>query len=220
MGTIKTDGDTRLAREFFERDVVTVARDLPGCFLIRQTEKGKIVGKIIETEAYGDTTDLASHARFGEKGRSKLMFGPAGMLYVYSIYGIFELSNIICGKVGHPSAVLLRAAEVVQETEVAKANLSRSKFVKINDKLATGPGKLSLAFGIAREFNGVNITNSELLYILDKRSLDSSKLTRGDKGRESFDIIETTRIGINYAKESKDLPWRFYIKDNPYVSKK
>lgn len=196
----------RLTREFFERNVVMVARDLLGSFLVHQTERGRVVGKIVETEAYGDATDLASHARFGERGRSKIMFGPAGLLYVYSIYGLFELSNIICGPAGQAGAVLLRAAEITEGIELAKANLRQSKFVKINDKPATGPGKLSLAFGISRKINGANLITSDQVHLQSK-------------DRSDFDIITTERIGIDYSKESKNLPWRFYIKDSPRISR-
>ncbi|MFA5927349.1 MAG: DNA-3-methyladenine glycosylase [Patescibacteria group bacterium] len=198
----------KLGRDFFENASFDVARELLGCFVVHTTASGKIVGRIVETEAYGDSTDLASHARFGPTQRTKIMFGPAGHLYVYSIYGIFNLTNIICGPDGHPSAVLIRATEIIEGQEAAKTNVSNSKFAKANDKIATGPGKLSLALGIDRSHNGIDITNSDEIYILPRTATDK------------FDVVSTARIGIEYSKHSKELPWRFYIRNNKFVSKK
>ncbi len=212
----------RQSRLFFEQDIVTVAKELLGDYFICWTERGRIIGKIVETEAYGDTADLASHARFGNKGRSQIMFGSAGILYVYAIYGLFDLTNIICGQKGSPAAVLIRAAEIIEGKELAHENLQRHRYMKKyyadngrsfrpsvpNNKLASGPGKFSVVFGIDRNMNGTDIT------LCDKIFIDSPK------DKPAFDIIETTRVGIDYAGISKDWSWRFYIKDNPYVSKK
>ncbi|MEK9156284.1 MAG: DNA-3-methyladenine glycosylase [Patescibacteria group bacterium] len=198
----------RLDRSFFERDAVAVAKDLLGCFFVQNLKSNQIVGRIVETEAYGDATDLASHARFGPTPRSQIMFGPAGVLYVYKIYGIFSLANIVCGKTGEASAALIRAAEIVAGEVIARRNLAQSKFVKLNEQPATGPGKFSLALGIDTGHNGTDLAASPHLY-----------LTRSPAGTE-FKIATTTRIGVDYAKDSKDLPWRFYIKDSPFVSKR
>jgi DNA-3-methyladenine glycosylase len=148
----------KLNRKFFERNPVDVAQDLLGCYFLHKTEKGIIRGKIIETEAYGDANDLASHARFGSSIRNRIMFGKAGILYVYHIYGIFYLTNIICEKEGTPGAVLIRSVEVTEGKDLAITNLESSKFVKINEQIATGPGKFSMAFGIGKKDNGKDIT--------------------------------------------------------------
>lgn len=197
----------KISQTFFERDPVKVAKDLIGSIFVHKTKSGIIKAKIVETEAYGNTADLASHARFGPTERNKLMFGPAGYLYVYKIYGIFNLTNIICGKENEPGGVLIRSAEIIKGTKIAHDNLSKSKFVKIDHKLATGPGKFSLALSLDLEDNGLNITKSNNVYLE----------TNNDP--TNFAIINTTRIGVNYAKTSKDLPWRFYLKDSKFVSK-
>lgn len=196
----------RLDRKFFERDPVAVAQDLLGCVLVRKTGTGKIRAKIVETEAYGDATDFASHARFGVTKRNQIMYGEAGIFYVYHIYGIFYLTNIICREKGRPSAVLIRSAEIIDGIEIARQNIDRSKFAKVNELLATGPGKFSLALDITKEQNYLDIAKSGDMFI--------------EKGGQNFDIIEKERVGIDYAGDCKKLPWRFYIKDNKFVSKK
>lgn len=195
-----------LSRSFFKHDVVTVAKELLGCHFVRKTAKGNMGVKIVETEAYSDATDLASHARFGRTERNAVMFGPAGVLYVYIIYGIYNLTNIVCGQEGKAGAVLIRSAEIMEGKKIAQANIENSKFTKLNERLATGPGKFSLAFGLDRSWTGTDITTSADIYITAKMI-------------QRFDIIESPRVGVGYAKYSACLPWRFYIKNNPYVSK-
>ncbi len=197
---------SRLTHDFFDRNPVSLARDLIGCFFVHKTGDGIIKGKIIETEAYGDEKDLASHARFGHTKRNAIMYGSSGFLYVYHIYGIFYLTNIICQKAKTPSAVLIRAAEVVEGKEIAKTNIDRSKFVKSNDLMATGPGKFSLAFGIDKSMNHLDIIQSKEIFVENKTG--------------KIDIMETDRVGIDYAGESKELLWRFYDKNSKFVSKK
>lgn len=191
---------------FFERSPQIIARNLLGYFFIRKFEEGKVVGRIVETEAYGNQTDLASHARFGVTERNKIMYGDAGVLYVYSIYGIFWLTNIICGKNGEPGAVLLRSCEIVEGQDIARKLLEKSKFVKADDRLATGPGKLSLAFGIDKTDNYTDLIENDIISL--------------EKGDPPSDIIETQRIGIDYAGISKELPWRFYDGKSKLISHK
>lgn len=193
-------------RSFFEKDPVTVAKELLGCFFVRKTAEGEMVGMITETEAYGDASDLASHARFGQTKRNSIMYGPAGILYVYHIYGIFYLTNIICQKEESPGAVLIRSAEILKGNEIALQNIKKFKFVKANEKLAVGPGKFSLAFDIDKEQNHTDLFDNADISLLPKK--------------KRFDIISTKRVGIDYARECKELPWRFHIQDNPFVSKK
>lgn len=198
----------KLKGDFFERDVVIVARELLGGYFVHKTKQGRLVGKIVETEAYGDADDLASHARFGPTPRNQIMFGPPGALYVYMIYGIFNLTNIVCGKEGSASAILIRAAEIIEGREIIKANIEQSKFAKSDGKLATGPGKFSLAFNIDRTLNGLDITKSQQIYIEQIGE------------NQEPDVVTTTRIGVDYAKHSKELPWRFYLRNNPFVSRR
>jgi len=196
----------KLKRSFFVDDPTSVAKRLIGCFLIRKTEKGEIRGRITETEAYGDATDLASHARFGLTPRNKIMYGKAGIFYVYHIYGIFYLTNIICGKRGVPGAVLLRSAEILEGDKLVSENLRKSRFVKDNEMQAVGPGKLSLAFKIEKTQNYLDAIKNDEIYL--------------QAGDEVAGIIETKRIGIDYAKHCKDLPWRYYEEASLYINKK
>lgn len=195
----------RLERSFFERNPQTVAKELLGCFLVRKTEEGIIRGMIVETEAYGDTNDLASHARFGMTKRNQIMYQDPGLLYIYHIYGIFYLSNLICEKQGTPSAVLLRSCEIIDGKKLVMQNIVRSKFVKADEKLATGPGKLSIAFGLTKFQNSSDIVTDQEIWI--------------ESSQGGHDIIETTRVGIAYAKHCAAYAWRYYLKGNPYVSK-
>jgi DNA-3-methyladenine glycosylase len=197
-----------LKRDFFCNQTIKVAYNLIGKYFVRVVDKNKIVGLIVETEFYGNEFDLASHARFKKSSRNKIMFGQAGFLYVYKIYGIHCLTNIITGHVGDAGAVLIRSAEIIDGIKLVEPNISNNKFLKANSKLATGPGKFSSAFGIDTKFNNHDLINSKKFQIQDS----------GRKIKKS-DIIKSKRIGINYALDSKDYLWRFYLKNNQFVSR-
>jgi DNA-3-methyladenine glycosylase len=130
---------------FYARDARTVARDLLGKLLVRHGPEPR-VGRIVETEAYLGEHDLASHARFGRTGRTEVMYGPPGRSYVYLIYGIYDMLNVVCGEEGDPQAVLVRALEPVSGIE------ARVK----------GPGRLTRALAIDRTFNGLPLTGAPL----------------------------------------------------------
>lgn len=197
-----------LKRDFFYSETINVAYNLIGKYFVRVMGKNKIVGLIVETEFYGNEYDLASHARFKKSSRSSIMFGQAGFLYAYRIYGIHYLTNIVTGHVGDAGAVLIRSAEIIDGAKLAEKNLSDNKFLKVGNKLATGPGKFSSAFGIDIKFNNYDLINRKKFYILDS----------GKRIKKS-DIIKSKRIGIDYALDSKDKLWRFYLKDNRFVSR-
>ncbi|MEM3473656.1 MAG: DNA-3-methyladenine glycosylase [archaeon] len=154
---------------------------------------GKVSGRIVETEAYKD--DPASHA-YNKTLRSKLMYETFGHIYVYFIYGNHWCLNFTTEK-DKPGAVLIRALEPLTGIEIMK----RRRKIKDLRQLTNGPGKLTQAFGINGEFNGEPI---------GKRIKIFDDLKR-------FEIVQTTRVGISAAK---DLPWRFYIRGNLWVSKK
>jgi len=196
----------RLDREFFSRPVSDVACDLVGQYFVKETDHGRIVAKIVETEAYGDSNDLASHARFSTSNRNEIMFDKPGLLYVYQIYGIFFLANIICETKGKAGAVLIRAAEVIEGEALARANLAQSKFVANNTEMATGPGKFSLVFELSKKDNYRDLCADKVIYCL--------------KNHEPVTVISAKRVGIEYADYCRDYLWRFYMKDNLYVSKK
>jgi DNA-3-methyladenine glycosylase len=130
---------------FYERDARAVARDLLGTLLIRHGPRPR-VGRIVETEAYLGEHDLASHARFGRTGRTEVMYGPPGRSYVYLIYGMYDMLNVVCAETGDPQAVLIRALEPVAGI----------------DARADGPGRLTLALAIDRSLNGLPLTGAPL----------------------------------------------------------
>jgi DNA-3-methyladenine glycosylase len=177
---------------------VEVAQKLLGCQLIRETEHGLMIGRIVETEAY-DQIDAASHSFRGKTPRVEVMFGPAGKAYVYFTYGMHYCFNVVTGPAGHGSAVLVRALEPLDGLDLMRINRHRDT---IDRHLTDGPAKLCQALRIDRSFNGHDLRYAPLkLLIQSPISTDS--------------IIQTTRIGIT---KDASRPWRFYIKNNPFVS--
>ena len=186
----------------FLRDVASkVAPLLLGCLLEREIDGKTVRVRIVETEAY-DQTDLASHSYKGETPRSKVMFGPAGHLYVYFNYGMHYCCNVVIGEVGFGAAVLIRAVEPVNDMSTDAMRQYRPQATS-NRNISNGPAKLCQALQINTDLNGHNLQNSPL------------RLLRAEPV-PSAQIIQTQRIGISRAKE---VPWRFYIKDNTFVSK-
>jgi DNA-3-methyladenine glycosylase len=171
---------------------------LLGCYLEREIDGRRLVGKIVETEAY-DQSDAASHSYKGETPRSKIMFGPPGHLYVYFTYGMHYCCNIVTGNPGHGSAVLIRAVEPVEGEDV----MAENRGGRGGHEATNGPAKLCQAFKIDKTWNGHDLHQSPFKLVI-KPAL---KQTR---------IVQTTRIGITQAK---DQPWRFYIRANSYISK-
>ncbi len=188
-----------LSRKFYERDTKEVAKDLLGKVLVHRTPKGVLKGKIVEVEAYYGENDPGSHAYKGKTPRNEIMYGLPGFAYVYFCYGNHWLLNVVTEKGGKAGAVLFRALEPLEGIEIMKEN-RKSKEIQ---NLTNGPGKLTQAFGINKKHNGLDLTKSNLF------------ITRGKK--ENFEIVTTTRIGI---KRGKELPLRFYIKGNKFVSVK
>lgn len=182
---------------FLEQRAHIVAPLLLGCVLEREVNGKKLQARIVETEAYSQT-DIASHSYKGETPRTKVMFGPAGYLYVYFTYGMHYCCNIVVGKKGEGAAVLIRAVE-----PLAGENLmSQNRNDKTGPEISNGPAKLCQALMIDNDLNGHNLKHSPLI-LSPQASVSKPQ------------IIQTTRIGIS---RGKDVPWRFYIKDNPYVS--
>ncbi len=179
-----------------------VAPRLLGCELERDidTPNGPAIlrGRIVETEAY-DQSDAASHSCKGRTPRTDIMFGPAGFLYVYFTYGMHYCCNIVTGPPGHGAAVLIRALEPLEGESIMSANRKDLTGAAI----ANGPAKLCQALMVDKALNGHDLVATPL------RLIARPAIRRSD-------IIQTTRIGISQAKET---PWRFYIKDNYYVSR-
>lgn len=183
--------------KFLKGRASEVAPRLLGCILEREIDGRKACVRIVETEAY-DQTDIASHSYKGKTQRTEVMFGPAGHLYVYFTYGMHYCCNVVVGDDGYGAAVLIRAVEPLEGGDILEARRGKRGVEATN-----GPAKLCQALGINKDMNGHDLSSGNLRLIV-KKPLDS------------LEIIQTTRIGIS---EAKDVPWRFYIKDNPYVSK-
>ncbi|MEZ0089316.1 DNA-3-methyladenine glycosylase [Streptacidiphilus sp. EB129] len=190
-----------LAREFFARPAHQVAPDLLGHVLVRQEPEQTIACRITEVEAYEGATDPASHGYRGPTGRNAVMFGPAGYLYVYWIYGMHHAANIVCGPEGQSHAVLLRAGEIIEGRPHATL---RRPTARNHDELAKGPGRLTLALGIDRTLNGVDLC-----------SAGSPVQATVGKPDPDADVRSGPRTGISKAM---DTPWRFWLGGDPTVS--
>jgi DNA-3-methyladenine glycosylase len=179
-----------LEEEFFRRPTVEVARQLLGMRLLRHRGGVVQVGRIVETEAYGGPEDLASHSARSTTGRARLMFGPAGRAYVYLIYGMHNCLNVVAAAPGAAGAVLIRALEPIENIELP----------------TSGPGRLCRALAIDRALND---------HPLDRRPL---WLVPGEPVPED-QVAVGPRIGVDYAGEWALRPWRFWVADNPHVSR-
>ncbi len=191
----------RLDRDFFNRDTETVARDLLGKLLIRETYKGKMVGEIIEVEAYLGPYDKASHSyNYKKTNRTKVMYEKPGTLYVYLIYGVYYCLNVITEAESIPCAVLIRQLYPIGGIELIIKN--RGVNIGKNFKnLTDGPGKLCMAFNITKnEFNGKDscISDSKLYFADNSESKERN-------------IVSLKRIGVDYAEEDKDKLLRFQL---------
>ncbi len=194
----------KLERSFYERDARTVARQLLGKYLVYAPPgKRRLAGKIVETEAYLGVRDMASHAFRGRTRRTDVMFGEGGHLYMYFIYGLFWMMNVVTETEGSAGAVLLRALEPVEGVEEMVANRGG----KDGRLLASGPARLSCALGADGGLNGVDLCG-DLIWIED----------RGETVKAS-QIVATRRVGVAYAQAWKDRKLRFYLSDNEFVSR-
>ncbi len=202
---IDTSKKLVLPRKFYIRTVLAVAKDLLGKVIIKTEGKKMFAGKIVEVEAYDENIDEASHSFKGKTKRNEVMFNTGGYLYVYFTYGAHFCTNVVTGKEGHGTAVLIRAVEPLAGIDYMIINrFNRDlKSEKELYNLTSGPGKLSKAFGFDSSYSGVDLTNSSV-YILDQPELSNKK------------IGISKRIGIT---RSVDLPWRFFEIGNPYLSR-
>ena len=199
----------RLTTIDFSTDAKTLARRLIGTSLVRQLSDGtQLMGTIVETEAYLGIHDRAAHSYGGRRTpRNESMYAKAGTGYVYLIYGMYHCVNVVCGDVDEPTAVLIRALEPTHGLKAMALN--RPKARRERD-LCSGPGKLCQALQINREFDGIDLSVHEELFIAQ---LDSHP----DQYR---DIITAPRIGIDYAEDWAEKPLRYCLKNNPNVSVK
>jgi DNA-3-methyladenine glycosylase len=180
----------KLPRRFYDRDTVTVAQELLGKHLVHRSRGLDRDGRIVEVEAYLGEHDLAAHSSKGLTPRTQVMFGPPGHVYVYLIYGMHFCMNVVTEREGHASAVLLRALEPVLNLE------GRTQ----------GPALLCKAMGIDKRVNGHDLLSDDLFIT-------------APPGAGNIRIVKAPRIGVDYAGHWARRLLRFYIRDNPYVSR-
>lgn len=200
----------RLPRSFFERDVITVARALLGQKLVRMVGGERLGGIIVETEAYLGIPDKAAHTFGGRRSsRNESMWQQAGTLYVYFTYGMHHCCNVTAERAGQPVAALIRALEPVEAVDQMTRHRSGKRAITRTTDLCSGPAKLCQALAIDRDLDGRDLVQNDAIFI---EKIRSRMLPAGQ-------IITTPRIGVQYAEDWADRPLRFYIKDNPHISK-
>lgn len=199
---------TRLKREFFERDAPVVARDLLGRVLVHQIEVQRVSGRVVETEAYMGWDDRASHGYGRITPRNKIMFGPAGVSYVYFIYGNYWMFNVVAKPpcVDYAGAVLIRALEPVEGLEIQAARRKGHP----QREWTSGPARLALAMGIGAALNGVDLTQTNSALYFEAGSPVS------DKEAHSGPRVG---LGSNVPEPWISKSWRFWIAGNRYVSR-
>jgi DNA-3-methyladenine glycosylase len=192
----------KLSRSFYSRSALDVASDLLGKVLVRRLDHHVLAGKIVETEAYAGPHDLACHASKGYTPRTSVMFGPPGYTYVYMIYGFYFCLNVVTEPRGYPAAVLIRAVEPLESLDLMR-ELRNNPVSETN--IASGPGKLCMAMSIDKQLNGANLLGATIW--IEDRKLDPGP------------IRTSPRIGIDYAGDYKNKPWRFFVDGSPHVSR-
>ncbi len=210
----------RLEQSWYQTEETSAAaKEMLGKLLVVSDENGeRVAGMIVEVEAYCGVTDRAAHSYGGRRtARNEVTYGPGGHAYVFFIYGMYFQLNVVLGPVDHPHVLLIRAIEPVEGIEIMRdrrgmsereAVATESSRIRPKDtNLTSGPGKLCIALGIDRSYNGDDLVEGSRVWIEDHRSFTEDEIAVGK------------RIGIDYAGEDADLPWRFWVKGNQYVSK-
>lgn len=203
----------KLPEKFYTRDnTLQIAEDLLGKILVVPTIDGeRVSGKIVECEAYLGAIDKAAHSYKNRRTkRTEVMFAKGGTVYVFFIYGMYFQFNIVVGEKGKPHAILIRGIEPLENIEIMRKRREakrRNKAKAMPDKnLTSGPGKLCIAFGIDKSYNGESLFGDRI-WLEEGEKVSANKIATGK------------RIGIDYAEEYTEKPWRFWVKDNPFVSK-
>ena len=190
---------------FFRQDTVELARKLLGCMLVHRTPDGVATGMIVETEAYVGAIDKACHAWQNRSERTEIMYHDGGYAYVYFIYGMHHCFNVVTGPEGEGNAVLIRALEPVTGINL----MQRRRNTKLLRSLCSGPGKVCQALGITKNEYGMDLCDpASPLRLIKYRHIPDEQ------------IAASPRINVAYAEEAAAWPWRFYVKDNLYVSRK
>jgi DNA-3-methyladenine glycosylase len=197
----------RLEAKFYRSgDSLKIARALLGKRLVVPSGRVRVSGLIVETEAYMGPLDKGAHSYNNRRtNRTEVMFHEGGLAYVYFIYGMYYQFNVVVNRAEIPHAVLVRAVEPEEGIDLMRERRAGKR----DTELASGPGKLCVAFGIDRSLNGADLIKGEHVWIEDAGRVVRPK-----------EIMSGPRIGIDYAEEYAAKPWRFWIKDNPHVSRK
>ncbi|HYJ92673.1 MAG TPA: DNA-3-methyladenine glycosylase [Pyrinomonadaceae bacterium] len=195
----------RVSREFFLRkDTVRVTKDLLGKLLVVPAPDGtRVSGMIVEAEAYLGIEDKAAHSYGGRRtARNEITYAEGGHVYVFFVYGMYYQLNLVTGPAEHAHVVLVRAIEPVEGIEIM-----RQRRGNMPDKnLTSGPGKLTIALGIDRTYNGEHLSGDRI-WVEEYKSFKKSEIASG------------SRVGIDYAEEFVDVPWRFWVRQHVFVSK-
>lgn len=204
-------------RAFFERDALLVAPQLLGAHFSATVDGSRVTVRVTEVEAYhglgtGNVPDPGSHARMGKTPRNSVMFGEPGRVYIYQSYGIHSAVNLVCSPAGQPSAVLLRAGEIIEGEDTARAR--RIAGASFRD-LARGPGRLAQALGLLHSVhNGMDSLEQEVITVrIDTRFLD-----RNTSRDPHLCAASGPRVGVSGPAGSGAFPWRFWIAGEPTVS--
>jgi DNA-3-methyladenine glycosylase len=192
-----------IAAAWFDRPAASLALDLLGSRLVRVAPEGSVGGRIVEVEAYRGPEDLAAHSSRGETPRNSVMFGAPGHLYVYLIYGLHHCLNVVAGPGTKPEAVLIRALALDEGIEVAR---ERHGPTVADRRLASGPGNVGRALGIDRGLNGIDLLDGPVR--IEPRAGPPPPISRGP------------RIGVAYAGAWASRPMRFWITDDPHISRR
>ena len=197
----------KLGTDFYQRaNVLQIAKELLGKVLVTKWNGIETSGRIVEVEAYNGIIDKASHASGGRRtNRNEIMYGKGGVAYIYLCYGIHHLFNVVTNEKETPHAILIRALEPLKGIDVM---LARTNKKQLDHSLTRGPGNVSKALGIYTKHNGESLLSKSLFIAEDGFVLNKK------------DIAASPRIGVDYAGDDAGLPYRFYIKGNPFVSGK
>lgn len=195
----------RLERDLFLReDTIAIARELLGSLLVVPLRTGsRVSGMIVETEAYLGIEDKGAHSFSGRRtARNEITYSAGGHVYVFFVYGMYHQLNFVTGPADHPHVVLIRALTPVENIEAMRARRGGMR----DSNLTSGPGKLCIAMGIDRSLNGADLMGNDIW-------VERYQTVGPD------DIAAGKRIGIDYAEEYAEKPWRFWIRGNPFVSR-
>jgi DNA-3-methyladenine glycosylase len=195
---------SRLSRDFFARDTLTVARGLLGQRLVRVLDGQRLSGRVVEAEAYVGEEDQACHARCGRTKRNAPMYGPPGHAYVYFVYGMHYCFNVVTGREGYPAAVLIRALEPLEGIGEMRAR----RHSRPDAPLTSGPARMCQALDVDQRFNGADLCAPDAFLFLEEGApIPEESIATGP------------RIGVRGDEVAVTVPWRFYVRGNRYVSR-